>query len=171
MSGRVLIAGMGNELMGDDGFGIAAARRCAAAGLDPEVRVVEAGIAGIGLVQDLMDRYDTVIVLDTVERGSAPGSVHVLEISVPELDTLDGDERRRLLADMHHAVPSRVMILARALGVLPRRAYIVGCQPQAMELGIGLSAPVEDAVDLALARVRELLADAGIRVSATAGSA
>lgn len=157
MSERVLIAGIGNELMGDDGFGIAVAKRCAASGLGPDVTVVESGIAGIGLVQDLMDRYDTVIVLDTVDRAALPGSVHLLEIVVPELETIDADDRRQLLADMHYTVPSRVMILARALGVLPRHAYLVGCQPLAMELGIGLSPPVEAAVGTAMDRVRNLL--------------
>ncbi len=171
MSGRVLIAGIGNELMGDDGFGIAAAQRGAASELGPDVTVVESGIAGIGLVQDLMDCYDTVIVLDTVDRGAQPGSLHLLEIVVPELDAIDADERRKLLADMHYTVPSRVMILARALGVLPRRAYLVGCQPLAMELGIGLSEPVDAAVDVAIQRVRSLIAGVGVSASATAGSA
>lgn len=166
MSERALIAGIGNELMGDDGFGIAAAQRCAASGLGPGVTVVESGIAGIGLVQDLMDSYDTVIVLDTVDRGAAPGSVHLLEIVVPELGAIDADERRRLLADMHYTVPSRVMILARALGVLPRHAYLVGCQPLAMELGIGLSEPVQAAVDVAVHRVQDLLR--GVRGTVTA---
>ncbi|MGQ0607280.1 MAG: hydrogenase maturation protease [Chloroflexota bacterium] len=171
MSGRVLIAGVGNELMGDDGFGIAAAQRCASLGLGAEVRVVEAGIAGIGLVHDLMDRYDTVIVLDTVDRGAPPGSVSVLEIMVPELDAFSDAERRRLLADMHYTVPSRVMILAKALGVLPRRAVLIGCQPESMELGIGLSAPVQAAVELAVERVRELVAHALPGPPATAGAA
>lgn len=158
MSGRVLVAGVGNELMGDDGFGIAAAQRCGSVGFGPHVRVVEAGIAGIGLVQDLMDRYDTVVVLDTVDVGGAPGSIHVLEISVPQVSAMDDDERRLLLADMHYTVPSRVMILARALGVLPGRAYIVGCQPEAMELGMGLSAPVQNAIEVAVHRVTDLVA-------------
>lgn len=171
MSERVLIAGIGNELMGDDGFGIAAAQRCAAAELGADVTVVQSGIAGIGLVQDLMDRYDTVIVLDTVDRDAPPGSLHVLEIVVPELAAIDEDERRHLLADMHYTVPSRVMILARALGVLPRRAYLVGCQPLAMELGIGLSEPVHAAVDVVVHRVRALVTGAQARVASNAGSA
>lgn len=171
MSERVLIAGIGNELMGDDGFGIVAAQRCAAAELGPDVTVVEAAIAGIGLVQDLMDGYDTVVILDTVDRGAPPGSLHVLEIVVPELDAIDADERRQLLADMHYTVPSRVMILARALGVLPRHAYLVGCQPLAMELGVGLSPPVQAAVNSVFERVRDLLVHVRLSFSAPAGAA
>lgn len=157
MTGGTLVAGVGNELMGDDGFGILAARRCAHAGLGPDVRVVEAGIAGIGLVQDLMDRYDTVIVLDTVDRGSAPGTLHVLEITVPEIESMTYADRWELLTDMHYTIPSRVMILARALGVLPEKAYLVGCQPVQMELGHGLSDQVAASIDGAAARVRQLV--------------
>ena len=170
MSERVLIAGIGNELMGDDGFGIAAAQRCAAAELGADVTVVQSGIAGIGLVQDLMDRYDMVIVLDTVDQGAVPGSLHVLEIVVPELAAIDADNRRQLLADMHYTVPSRVMILARALGVLPRRAYLVGCQPLAMDLGIGLSEPVNAALNEVVHRVRDLVTGPHARLATTAGS-
>lgn len=157
MTDRVLVAGMGNELLGDDGFGIAAARRCAAAGLGDHVIVVEAGIAGIGLVQDLMDRYETVIILDAVDRGGAPGSLHLLEVTVPDLVALDPIERRELVADMHDTIPSRVLVLARALGVLPRAAYLVGCQPASMELGDALSDPVARAVEVAVDRVRSLV--------------
>lgn len=157
MTGRVLVAGMGNELLGDDGFGIAAARRCAAAGLGDHVTIVEAGIAGIGLVQDLMDRYLTVVILDAADRGGEPGSLHVLEVTVPDLAALDPLERRELVADMHATVPSRVLVLARALGVLPRSAYLVGCQPASMELGDPLSEPVARAIGPAVDRVRFLV--------------
>lgn len=171
MSGRVLIAGIGNELLGDDGFGIAVAQRCAAMNLGPDVRIVEAGIAGIGLVQDLMDRYDTIIILDALDGDEVPGSVRVLEIVVPKLAEMDDDDRRRLLTDMHYTVPSRVMILAQALGVLPRQTYMVGCQPLTIELGIGLSAPVAAGVDVAVAHVRDLVSHASASVASTAGSA
>lgn len=157
MTDRILVAGMGNELLGDDGFGIAAARRCAAAGLGDHVTVVEAGIAGIGLVQDLMDRYETVVILDAVDRGREPGSLHVLEITVPDLATLGPLERRELVADMHATIPSRVLVLAQALGVLPRSAYLVGCQPASVELGDPLSAAVRRAVGPAVERVRSLV--------------
>jgi hydrogenase maturation protease len=157
LSARLLVAGVGNELMGDDGFGIVAAQRCLDVDLGSDVRVVQSGIAGIGLVQDLMDGYDLVVVLDAVDRASPPGTVHVLELSTPDIGTMSDQDRWELLTDMHYTVPSRVMILARALGVLPPRAYLVGCQPRSIELGEGLSAPVAAAVDEAVERTRELL--------------
>jgi hydrogenase maturation protease len=157
LSARLLVAGVGNELMGDDGFGIAAAERCAKAGLGPDVSIVQSGIAGIGLVQDLMDGYDTVIILDAVDRGSDPGTIHVLELVTPAIESMSDHDRWELLTDMHYTIPSRVMILARALGVLPAKSYLVGCQPGDMELGHGLSGPVAAAVDEAVARTREIV--------------
>ncbi|MCV0403708.1 MAG: hydrogenase maturation protease [Chloroflexi bacterium] len=171
MSAGILVAGVGNELMGDDGFGIAAAHRCAQADLGPDVKVVEAGIAGIGLVQDLMDRYEVVIVLDAVDRGSVPGTIHVLELTVPEIDTMTAADRWELLTDMHYTIPSRVMILARALGVLPARAYLVGCQPAAMELGEGLSPAVAAGVSEAVTRTRELIEAARRTTTPATGAA
>jgi hydrogenase maturation protease len=142
---RILIAGMGNVLRRDDGFGVEVARRLAASNTLPaRARVVEVGIGGIHLVQELMDGYDVLVVVDAVERGSAPGTLHILEAEVPDLADWPEAQRQDFLADMHYTTPSKALILARALGVLPSTVFIVGCQPLDVDdLGIGLSASVE----------------------------
>lgn len=159
---KVLIAGMGNVLRGDDGFGVEIARRLAdeRGGLPAGVKVVELGIGGIHLVQELMERYDALVLIDAVERGSRPGTLHLLEADVPDLVTWSEDERRDFLADMHYATPSKALTLARALGVLPRKVLILGCQPEAYEeLGIGLSDTVANVVERTVARVKDLVAN------------
>ncbi len=159
---RVLIAGMGNVLRHDDGLGVEIARRLAERGTWPTtVRVIEIGTGGIHLVQELMDGYDLLIVVDAVERGSEPGTVHVLEAEVPDLETWDEDRRNDFLADMHYTTPTRAMILAKALGILPPRTLIVGCQPEdARSLGIGLSEPVEHGIHAAIREIQELVSSA-----------
>lgn len=139
---KVLIAGMGNVLRRDDGFGVEVARRLMAQhSLPTNVKVIEVGIGGIHLVQELMAGYDALIIIDALERGSAPGTVHVLAAEVPDLHMWSDDQRGDFLADMHYTTPTKAMILAKALGVLPPKVYLVGCQPlDANELGIGLSA-------------------------------
>lgn len=155
---KILLAGMGNVLHGDDGFGVAAAQALSARSWPAEVEVIEVGIGGIHLVQALLDGYDALVVLDTVDRGAPPGTVFVLEPRVPALDELSPAERHELLADMHYTVPSRAMILARALESLPDRTWIVGCQPRDAEaLGMGLSEEVERAVSDAVERVVALV--------------
>ena len=158
MKPRVLIAGMGNDLCQDDGFGIAAVRRFVAAGVPEGVRVVEPGSGGISLVQDLMDGYEALIIVDAVDRGGEPGAIYLLEAEVPQFAELSEEEQRAFLGDMHATVPSRVLTLAQALGVLPNVIYILGCQPKTYELGMGLSAPVERGVAQAVVRLQALTA-------------
>ena len=159
MSPRVLVAGVGNLLRQDDGFGIAVAQRLAERGdVPPHVRVVETGIGGIGLVQELMDRYDVLLVLDAVRRDGQPGTLYLLEPEVANLDDWTADQRHTFLADLHQAEPSGALILARALGVLPPRVLVLGCEPaECDEAAIGLTEPVERAAALAVERVLELV--------------
>ena len=161
---RVLISGMGNVLRRDDGFGVEVARRLVQEGerLPTEhgahVKIIEVGIGGIHLVQELMDGYDVLVVVDAMERGSPPGTVHVLEAEVDDLGAWTEDERGDFLADMHYTTPSKAMILAKALGVLPASVFIVGCQPAEVgDLGIGLSEPVARAVAVAVGEIEKLV--------------
>lgn len=155
---RILVAGMGNVLHGDDGFGVAVAERLAERPLPPGVDVVEVGIGGIHLVQQLHGGYEALVIADAVDRRGEPGSVYVLEAAVPEIHDYSEDERYELLTDIHYTVPSRVMIMARALDCLPERVWIVGCQPvDAERLAIGLSPAVERGVGEAVERIDALL--------------
>lgn len=151
---RILVAGVGNVLRGDDGFGVAVARRLEAMVLPAGVRVVETGIGGIALVQELQEGWDALIVVDTVDRAKAPGTVLVIEPDVVDVQELSWSERHDQLADMHLATPGRAMMLARALGVLPPIVRLVGCQPRDAErYGLDLDPLVAQAVDVGVAQV------------------
>lgn len=157
---RVLIAGVGNVLRGDDGFGVEVAHRLDRLSLPDGTHVVEIGIAGIALVQELQDGWDALVVIDTVDRARPPGTVLVIEPDVVDVDVLSGTDRHNLLTDMHLATPERALMLARALGVLPARVVLVGCQHANPDrVGRGLSAPVAAAVDVAAAEVLRLVTD------------
>jgi hydrogenase maturation protease len=153
---KVLIAGVGNVLRGDDGFGVAVAQRLEHVHLPPDVRILDVGIGGIHLVQELYDDFDALIVIDAVDLGRTPGTVVTIRPDVAEPQGPDD------LADMHYATPERALMLAGALGVLPKTVWLVGCQPRARdEVGEGLSPEVERAVEPAVAEVRRLLAELG----------
>jgi len=155
---RTLVAGVGNVLRGDDGFGVAVAERLARASLPAGVTVVETGIAGIALVQELQCGWDSLVLVDAVDRGRPPGTVMVIEPEVVDVQQLSWEERNDLIADMHLATPDRVLVLARALGALPAWVRIVGCQPtDAESVKEGLSVVVSAAVDIASAEVLRLL--------------
>ena len=155
---RVLVACVGNTLRGDDGFGIAVAGELQDA-LPPNADLLETGIGGLGIVHQLMDGYDALLIVDAVERADAPGTVSVLVPHVPDVNTPSFDEWREQLADLHLAEPSRVLRIARAAGVLPHRVLVVGCQPEKCEdFEDGLSPSVAAAVPVAARRVGELAA-------------
>jgi hydrogenase maturation protease len=142
---RILVAGVGNVLRADDGFGPAVVARLT--DLPPGVDVVETGIGGIALLQELLGGCDGLIVIDAVDEGAVPGTVFVIE---PEVEDPEH------VPDLHLANPRRVLMMAKAMGALPNKVVIIGCQPAEVdELGGRLSARVERAVDVAATKVRE----------------
>ncbi len=146
---RILIAGVGNVLRGDDGFGIAALRVLEETIPATGVEFFESGIAGISLVQRLMDGWDA------LDRGGVPGQVYVLE---PDLDSLGEANARSDAVDLHQADPEGVLRLASALQALPRHVWIVGCQAVGCDdLGASLSEPVARAIPEIVEHVRRLV--------------
>ena len=154
-SKRVLVAGVGNKLRADDAFGVEVASRLMAMDLPAGVKVVETGIGGLALVQELQSGYDALIVIDAVDRGRPPGHVMLIALEVPHVDDMEWGERYDFLADVHLATPERALIMSKALGVLPDHTFMVGCQPVDAETpGIPMSPEVTAACDVA---VREIL--------------
>jgi hydrogenase maturation protease len=151
----ILVCGVGNVLRGDDGFGVRVAQALAGdPRLPAHVRVIETGIGGMSLVQELMAGPDALVLIDAVERGGAPGQIFVLEPELPDLSHLSPHERRDWFADTHYATPLRALALAAAVAGLPPVVRIVGCQPSRTdEFGVGLSPPVEAAIPTAIERV------------------
>ncbi len=151
-SKRVLVAGIGNVFLGDDGVGAAVARRLAGMELPPEVEVADFGIRGLDLAYALGQPYDAVILVDTVARGGLPGDLHVIE---PDLDSEDATP-----FNSHRMDPVAVLQLARRLGTLPPQILLVGCEPLETAAGesmsMNLSAPVAAAVEAGAKRALEL---------------
>lgn len=147
---RTLIAGCGNVLRGDDGFGVEVVRRVAEAGGIPDAELLDVGTGGIRLAQQLLSGYDRLIVVDAMVRGGAPGSLHVLAIE--DVDIPD-------IVDLHQAIPSSALAMARQLGALPAEVYLIGCEPlEVDELTLELSPVVADRVAEAIAHIRRLAA-------------
>ena len=156
---RTLVAGIGNLLRGDDGFGPAVVHALLASPDVPQtIRAVEMGIGGIALVHELMDGYDALVIVDAVDRGGAPGTLYVLDVDVPEVGDLSPAERHELTGDMHQAVPDRALIIARAAGVLPPHVRIIGCQPLETE---EFSTELSDVVAAAVPRALEAILAGG----------
>jgi len=157
---RVLVAGIGNVFLGDDGFGVEVVRRLAARALPRGVDVIEFGIRGMDLAYALGDGYDVALLVDATARGDVPGTLSVIE---PRDDQPLGPP-----VEGHAMDPVRVLALARRLGREPSRTLVVACEPDTIvdsesgellaELSPRVAAAVEPAVALVLSLAEEYLA-------------
>jgi hydrogenase maturation protease len=147
---RVLVAGIGNVFLGDDGFGVEVVRRIDPATLPARVDVVDYGIRGVHLAYDLLDgRHTTVVMVDAVPLDDPPGTLAVLEV-----DPTGGGA----VLDAHGMHPAAVLALLHDLGGSVDRVLVVGCAPAVVDERMGLSEPVAAAVDGAVELVRDVVA-------------
>lgn len=150
MNHDVLVAGVGNVFLGDDGFGVEVAHRLARTELPDGARVEDFGIRGLHLAYELVEPHDMVIIADAVQRGDPPGTVSLLELDLSQGETPSPAGAH--VMDLH-----AVFAWAKTLGGALPRVLLVGCEPMRVDEGEGLSHPVEEAVDQAVAAVRELV--------------
>ncbi|MBA2573432.1 MAG: hydrogenase maturation protease [Nocardioidaceae bacterium] len=157
----VLVACFGNVLRADDGVGVVIAEQLLAEPLPAGTRVLEIGIGGIRLVQELLaGGVKILLIVDAVDLGRPAGAVLVQRPDVLDVSTLSADRRRDELADMHLATPARALMMALGLGVLPETTLIVGVQTtDTQEPREGLSETTSRAVPVAVREIRRLLAD------------
>jgi hydrogenase maturation protease len=156
MSRRVLVAGVGNVFLGDDGFGVEVARRLGGDAFPPGVEVADFGIRGVHLAYELLGGYDTLILVDAARRGEPPGTVFVLE---PDFARAPDPEEDGRTLDAHSLDPEMVLAILKDLGGTVGRVRIVGCEPADLREGMDLSPPVLAAVDEAVRIVRRLVAE------------
>ena len=154
---RTLVAGIGNIFLGDDGFGVETARRLAERRQPAHIEVVDIGVRGVHLAYQLLDGYDTLVLVDATARGEAPGTLY--EYDGPGAGGT-GDAAPAI--DGHRMTPDTVLALLGTLcagtgGQPPGRVLIVGCEPASLDEGMGLSPPVSDAVPRAVRLIEELL--------------
>ena len=164
MSGRLLIAGVGNIFLGDDGFGVEVARRLASAELPDWAQVVDYGIRGMHLAYDLAGGYSSAILIDATARGGEPGTICVIEpdLSSAEPSTISGDAALAAnpMFNAHGMQPDVVFSMLGMLDSGAVQVLVVGCEPASLDYGIGLSEPVAAAVDEAVRVVLDLVAHA-----------
>ena len=160
MSKRVLIAGIGNIFLGDDGFGVEVVGRLSGRRLPDGVEVVDFGIRGMDLAYALQVDYDLVVFVDATPRGGKPGTVYLIELEM--------EEDKAVSLDTHGMDPVKVIRLARALGARPTRTLVVGCEPRVIPGGedyddmlMELSEPVHAAVEEAAKLVESLVTGVG----------
>jgi hydrogenase maturation protease len=157
---RILVAGVGNVFLGDDAFGVEVVRRLALRPPSPAVHVVDFGVRGFDLAYALMEDWEAAILVDVMRRGGAPGTLYVIEPMLPP------DTNGPIALDTHAVDPVKVLQMVRALGGELPKLRVVGCEPErfgdegeADEMSMGMSPPVQAAIEPALERLEVLIVD------------
>jgi hydrogenase maturation protease len=156
---KILIAGVGNIFMGDDGFGCVVAGRLARRPLPDGARVIDFGVRGFDLACALMGGYDATILIDTVKRGGEPGALYVIE---PDLNEPNDPAAQAMMIEAHAMNPMRAINLAKSMNGELKRILLLGCEPATFgpeEGRMGLSEMVEAAVAGAVEMVESLVAE------------
>ena len=157
----ILVAGIGNIFLGDDAFGVEVAQRLARRPLPDGVRVIDFGIRGFDLACALLDGADVSILVDACPRGAEPGTVYLIE---PDLETLDSPDAPPPALEGHGLDPLNVLRLAKRMDGSLNEILLIGCEPQSLGGGdgqMGLSEPVEAAIEGAIQMIESLIARIG----------
>jgi len=159
---QVLVAGVGNAWLRDDGFGGRVAQRLLDRTLPPGVSVVDFGTGGLDLAYEVMRGYDALVLVDVSRGGHEPGTLYVME---PDEASVAGGIENGEVLNPHGMDPQTVLRFLKAVGGWPGKVVVIACEPQDVEeMGFGLSpvvdAAVAGAVDLVLSTVDGLLTDA-----------
>jgi hydrogenase maturation protease len=153
----VLVAGIGNIFLGDDGFGVEVAQRLSRRTFPEGVRVVDFGIRGLDLAYALTDAPQATILIDACPRGDAPGTLYVVE---PDLTSLNSPNTSQIAVDAHAMNPMNVLCMAKSMGAPLQRILLVGCEPATWgpeEGQMGLSEILENAVERAVTLTESLV--------------
>jgi hydrogenase maturation protease len=152
MSGRVLVAGIGNIFQSDDAFGVEVVRRLADASMGERVRVEDFGIRGVHLAYELLEGYSHLVLIDAVPMGEAPGTVALIEPLAREAGAVP-------IVDAHTMNPDVVLQTLAGLGGRLDQVFVIGCEPESVEEGMGLTPRVEASLDDAIRICHQVVRD------------
>jgi hydrogenase maturation protease len=163
---QILIAGVGNAWLQDDGFGAEVARRLAEVELPSGVSVMDVGTSGLDLAYEVMRGYSALIIVDVSRQGGEPGTLYVIDVEPDDVpDTIEDGET----IDPHSMDPMTMLRFVRVIGGWPGRVQVIACEPAVVDdVGVGLTEVVEASVaramELVLETVEELRTDAAYPV-------
>jgi hydrogenase maturation protease len=146
---RILVLGLGNDILGDDAVGLLAARRLRAV-LPVSIDVLEAAGGGIGLL-DVLEGYDRALLLDSIATGThPPGSI---------LEFTSDDFRKLVAPSPHYTGVPELLQLAEQLDIpFPKTIRILALEiADPYQIREGLSQSATDALEDLVTRARQIL--------------
>jgi hydrogenase maturation protease len=152
---KILVAGVGNAWLRDDGFGGEVARRLQQRELPEGVAVMDVGTGGLDLAYEVMRGYDALVILDVSRQGGEAGTLYVME---PEEESVEGSIADGEVINPHGMDPQTVLRFVKSIGAWPGRVVVIACEPADIEeMGWGLSEQVSEAVERAVDLVVETI--------------
>ena len=161
ITSQILVAGIGNIFLGDDGFGPEVIRHVPQPA-DARVRFVDYGIRGMHLAYDLLDGCEALVLVDALPNRGSPGALHVFEADHEALSAGVG-------VDAHAMDPAAVFASLAALGGTAPYTIVIGCEVESVDEEIGLSEAVGAAIPGAVRAVEDAVADLLARTSVSEG--
>lgn len=153
---RILVAGVGNAWMKDDGFGSRVAEQLGARDLPPGVVVLDFGTGGLDLAYEVMRGYDALLLVDVSRQGGEVGTLYLMDADPDDVAPIGDGET----VSPHGMDPQTVLRFVKTVGGWPGRIVVIACEPGSVEeMGIGLSPAVEDAVGRAVALVMDTVGE------------
>ncbi len=150
---RILVAGIGNRLMGDDGFGPRVIDLLSAFDIPKGVDFRDFGTAGLTIATDL-EEYELVIFLDSADVEGEPGEIFMTEVAVEGgLDDMAEISRFTL----HEVGLEGLLRFSKAIGTIPSKVILIGCKPKVVWPSLELSPEVEEATHRAAEMVLDTL--------------
>ena len=152
---RILVAGIGNTWLGDDGFGSEVVKRLEDRELPRGTVVFDFGTGGLDLAYEVMRGYSALVIVDVSKQGGEPGTLYVIDV---ERDDVPAEIEDGETIDPHSMDPMTMLRFVRAIGGWPGRVQVIACEPAVVDdVGIGLTPAVEAAVERAIALVLETI--------------
>ena len=150
---QILVAGIGNAWLRDDGFGGQVAQLLSERELPENVQVMDFGSGGLDLAYEVMRGYDALILIDVSRQGSPPGTLYVMEAREEDVE---GSIEDGQMLDPHGMDPETVLRFVKYTGGWPGKVFVVACEPEVVEdVGFGLS----DSVKGSLARAADVVVE------------
>ena len=154
---KILVAGIGNAWMGDDGFGSEVVKRLGEIEPPHGVAVMDFGTGGLNLAYEVMRGYDALLILDISEQGGTPGTLYVIEA---DEESIDGSIQDGDTLNPHGMDPKTMLRFVKSIGAWPGKVVVIACEPHTVaEIGFKLSESVAGALEPAVQLVLETIAE------------
>ena len=136
----VLVLGVGNLLMSDEGIGVRTIEELRKRQDIPTyVEIIDGGTAGHDLI-DVIEKRDKIIIVDAVDGNCEPGAIY-------RFTPQDTKERSNYqMTSLHQVGILEILALAELFGNPPKETVIIGVQPLSLDLKIGLSPDIESKI-------------------------